>query len=84
VDPGNRRTFPWDNQDTALQDWYRQLIHLRTNQQVLQTGAEKTLLSDDANRVFAFQRRDDGGMAVVILNADAPANAHTAAIAPSW
>src|SRR5438128_1132466 len=23
VDPGDRRTFPWDHQDTALEDWYR-------------------------------------------------------------
>lgn len=77
VDPGNRRTFPWDNQDTSLQNWYSQWIHVREQNEVLSMGTETTLLTDDANRIFAYQRRDDNSMAVVVLNADGPSNAHT-------
>ncbi|MGZ3600913.1 MAG: alpha-amylase family glycosyl hydrolase, partial [Ktedonobacterales bacterium] len=77
VDPGDRRTFPWDHEDTSLQSWYSQWIHVRQQNEVLQTGAEQTLLTDDTNRVFAFQRRDDSSMALVILNDDTASHAHT-------
>jgi glycosidase len=81
VDPGNRRTFPWDHQDTALEDWYRQWIGIRQANPVLQTGAETTLLTDDAHRIFAFERHQGSAIALVVLNADAPANAHTVTLA---
>ncbi|HEX8982150.1 MAG TPA: alpha amylase N-terminal ig-like domain-containing protein [Ktedonobacterales bacterium] len=77
VDPGTRRTFPWDHQDTSLESWYTQWIQMRNANPVFATGAETTLLTDDSNRIFAYQRRDDSNMGVVVLNADAPANAHT-------
>ncbi|HEX8036776.1 MAG TPA: alpha-amylase family glycosyl hydrolase, partial [Ktedonobacterales bacterium] len=83
VDPGDRRTFPWDHQDTSLQSWYSQWIHVRQQNEVLQSGAEQTLLTDDANRVFAFQRRDDSSMALVILNDDTASNAHTVTLTVS-
>jgi glycosidase len=75
VDPGDRRTFPWDHQDASLEDWYRAWIGVRAANPVLATGAETTLLTDDAQRVFAYQRRDANNLAVVVLNADAPTTA---------
>jgi cyclomaltodextrinase / maltogenic alpha-amylase / neopullulanase len=77
VDPGDRRTFPWDHQDASLENWYRTWIGVREAHSALQTGTETTLLTDDTNRVFAYQRRDSSGMALVVLNADAPASTHT-------
>jgi glycosidase len=77
VDPGDRRTFPWDHQDASLESWYRQWIGVREANPVLATGAETTLLTDDAQRIFAYQRRDGANLALVVLNADAPGNAHT-------
>jgi cyclomaltodextrinase len=77
VDPGDRRTFPWDHQDTSLEDWYRQWIAVRHANPVLETGSETTLLTDDAHRVVAFLRRQGSHTAVVVLNADGPDQAHT-------
>jgi cyclomaltodextrinase / maltogenic alpha-amylase / neopullulanase len=80
VDPGDRRTFPWDDQDTVLEAWYRLWIGVRAAHPVLATGAEKTLLTDDAAGLFAFQRSDASGMAVVVLNGGAPDKAQTATL----
>jgi glycosidase len=80
VDPGDRRTFPWDRQDTALEDWYRLWIGVRAAHPVLATGAEKTLLTDDTASLFAFQRSDASGLAVVVLNGGAPEKAQTATL----
>ncbi|HEU5347148.1 MAG TPA: glycoside hydrolase family 13 protein [Ktedonobacterales bacterium] len=80
VDPADRRTFPWGHQDTALEDWYRTWIGIRMANPVLQTGDETTLLADDAARVVAYQRRDAGHMAVVVLNADAPGKTHSVTV----
>jgi glycosidase len=80
VDPGDRRTFPWDAQDSALEDWYRQWIGVRNAHPTLATGAETTLLTDDLDDVFAYQRSDGHETAVVALNADAPDKAHTATL----
>lgn len=77
VDPGDRRTFPWDHQDTSLEDWYRLWIGVRQQNDVLQTGAERTLLTDDTNRLFAFERYAGSQTAVVVLNGDDPGHAHT-------
>ena len=77
VDPGTRRTFPWDHQDVSLENWYRQWIGVREANPVFATGSEKTLLTDNANRIVAFQRRDSSNMGLVILNADAPTNTHS-------
>ncbi|HEX9056267.1 MAG TPA: glycoside hydrolase family 13 protein [Ktedonobacterales bacterium] len=77
VDPADRRTFPWDHQDTALEDWYRLWIGVREANPVLATGDETTLLTDDSNRIFAFLRHDGAHIAIVVLNADAPGKAHT-------
>jgi alpha-glucosidase len=77
VDPGNRRTIPWDHSDTSLTDWYRQWIAVRHANPVLETGGETTLLTDDAHRVFAFLRRDGSQVAVVVLNADRSDKPHT-------
>ncbi|HEY7834810.1 MAG TPA: glycoside hydrolase family 13 protein, partial [Ktedonobacterales bacterium] len=80
VDPGDRRTFPWDHPDTALADWYRLWIGVRAAHPVLATGAERTLLTDDGASLFAFQRSDESGLAVVVINGGAPGKAQTATL----
>lgn len=80
IDPGDRRTFPWDTQDTDLESWYRQWIAVRTAHPVLQTGAETTLLADNPNHVFAYQRQESDALALVILNADAPNKPHNVTV----
>jgi cyclomaltodextrinase / maltogenic alpha-amylase / neopullulanase len=81
VDPSNRRTFPWDNQDLALENWYRTWIGVRHAHPALESGGEKTLLADDANSLFAFERRQGNDLAVVVLNNDGTSTTHTATLA---
>ncbi|HEV2237694.1 MAG TPA: glycoside hydrolase family 13 protein [Ktedonobacterales bacterium] len=80
VDPGDRRTFPWDHPDTTLADWYRLWIGVRAAHPVLATGAEKTLLTDDGASLFAFQRSDASGLALVVINGGAPDKPQTATL----
>jgi alpha-glucosidase len=47
---------------------------------VLATGNEQTLLTDDTNRIFAFQRSDAKSLAVVVINAGAPGKATTSTL----
>lgn len=55
------------NQD--MFSFYQKLIQIRNNNKCLQTGAYKTLYTDDANRIFAFERSLPDEKMVVILNA---------------
>ncbi|MFT5144473.1 MAG: cyclomaltodextrinase [Rhodothermales bacterium] len=55
------------NQD--LLEHYRALVQIRTAHEALQTGEYRTLVADDANRVFAFERWTDAERILVVLNA---------------
>ncbi|MBL8046501.1 MAG: alpha-glucosidase C-terminal domain-containing protein [Anaerolineales bacterium] len=54
--------------DTDLHAYYRQLIQLRNGSLALQVGEFHTLFTDDANGVYAFERRHEGERVLVILN----------------
>jgi glycosidase len=68
TDPDDRRTFPWDHQDTDLEAYYRKLIGIRNANPALQDGGALPLLVDNAHRVVAFLRSDQKQRVVVILN----------------
>lgn len=68
TDPDDRRTFPWDHQDTDLEGYYRKLIAARAANPVLRDGGVLPLFTDNAHRVAAFLRTDQKQHAVVILN----------------
>lgn len=53
TDPDNRRTFPWGKENLFLQDWYRQLSHLRQRYAALSTGRYIPLLARGAILVYA-------------------------------
>lgn len=55
-DPFNRRTYPWGNTSKAQEDelfFARQLLSLRSENDVLRTGFYKTLVADDDFWVFS-------------------------------
>ncbi|HZS93172.1 MAG TPA: hypothetical protein VFA78_00105 [Chloroflexota bacterium] len=52
------RTFPWDSQDTSLEDFYRSLMTLRHDQPALASTQVKPLILNDKHRVFAYLRGD--------------------------
>nr|AAB00841.1 pullulanase [Thermoanaerobacterium thermosulfurigenes] len=54
-DPDDRRTFPWGNEDTTLQDFFKNISSIRNNNQVLKTGDLETLYAQ--NDVYAIGRR---------------------------
>lgn len=79
-DPYNRNPYPWADEsgglpaglpDTNLQNAYRTLALTRNNYDVLRGGDVTTLLTDDANDVYAYARTDSNGVpqcAVAIFN----------------
>ena len=67
-DPDNRRTFPWDHQNTSLEAYYTRIIHLRLSMNALTLGRVTPLLMDDAHRTVAYQRTYGKQTAVVALN----------------
>ena len=56
--------------DHELHDYYRRIIALRKASPALRRGDYRTLLADDARRLFAFARETDGDTAVCLFNAD--------------
>lgn len=74
-DPYNRAPYPWADEgrtpDTALEEHFRKLAVLRGQYAVLRTGEVTTLLTDDANKVYAYSRTTGtSDLAVVALNRD--------------
>ncbi|HEX8917703.1 MAG TPA: glycoside hydrolase family 13 protein, partial [Chloroflexota bacterium] len=67
-DPDNRRTFPWDSQDTELESFYQKVIGIRTRNPALRDGSVSVLSEDNSNRVFAFVRKDASQSAAVAFN----------------
>jgi glycosidase len=67
-DPDDRRTFPWEDQDTDLESYYRQLIAIRKANPVLRDGSIYPLLADNTHRIAAFLRSDEKQKAVIIVN----------------
>jgi len=58
-DPLNRRTYPWGQEQADLVSWYKQLIGLRQQYPVLQTGEWLPLLAE--NHVYGYVRRIKDG-----------------------
>ena len=67
-DPDDRRTYPWGNENTDLQTYYRTLATLRRDHEALRTGDLRFLLTDDTNGTLAFGRRTENEAAVTVLN----------------
>lgn len=56
--------------DHDLYAYYRKIIALRKASPALRRGDYRTLLADDARRLFAFARQTEGDTAVCLFNAD--------------
>ena len=59
--------------DQSLFDFYKQMIHLHHNHQILQTGAANILNTLTSKHVCAFARTSESAQAIVIFNRDAKA-----------
>lgn len=71
-DPDNRRTFNWDTStwNTTILKLYQTLIRTRKQVGAFTDGSFKTLLVDDANKLYSYGRWDAVSWAVVVVNND--------------
>jgi alpha-glucosidase len=71
-DPDNRRTFNWDSStwNQSLVTLYTTLIRVRKQVNAFNDGSFKTLLVDDANKLYGYGRWDSSTWAIVVLNND--------------
>lgn len=67
-DPGCRGGMNWDSPDTELYAWVQRLIQIRKTHLAVRNGAYRTLLADDARKLFAFERRNEKERVVVVFN----------------
>jgi alpha-glucosidase len=82
-DPDDRRTFDWSQASTtnAAVALTRELSAIRNRYPALRTGSFMTLITDDANHIYAFGRVDAANRIAVVLNNDSAAHAVTV---PVW
>lgn len=93
--PFNRNDMPWGERDIlpgrgvardeALRESYRRLIRIRLSHPALRRG-DYTMLTQPADRVLAFMRRDaaSGDAVIVLANREDEALAADIALPPAW
>ncbi|UAM99163.1 glycoside hydrolase family 13 protein [Polaribacter litorisediminis] len=54
--------------NVSLFNHYKKLIHIRNEHLELQLGSYKTLLTDDKNKVFVFERAYENQKIIVVIN----------------
>jgi alpha-glucosidase len=76
-DPDNRRTFNWKSSswNQNILKLYQTLIAARKQVSAFADGSFKTLLTDDANKLYGYGRWDAKSWAVVVVNNDSVGHA---------
>ena len=70
VDPDNRRTYPWNNEDEDMIEFYKNIINLRNKLNVLKNGDSKFLDTKNEN-VFSLIRYNElDDKMLIIVNRD--------------
>ena len=69
-DPDSRRCMPWDKEkgDYKLRDFYKKLIQIRKDNEILQNGDYQTFIIDEAKNIYSFKRKLDSKEIIVIIN----------------
>ena len=69
-DPDSRRCMPWNNDqaDYNLRDFYKSLIKIRKNNEILQKGDFETFVIEEAKNIYSFKRILDSEEIIVIIN----------------
>jgi 4-alpha-glucanotransferase len=65
-DPYNRGTYPWGREDREIQDWYKKIIRLRAEYEVLQTGDFQSFYGPAD--VYGYKRRGKNEEITVLVN----------------
>ncbi|UWD48246.1 glycoside hydrolase family 13 protein [Clostridioides difficile] len=66
VDPDNRRTYPWKNEDEDMLSFYKNIIKIRNKNKILSSGETEFIYTKN-NNVFAFIRFNEDNDKILIL-----------------
>lgn len=66
VDPDNRRTYPWKNEDEDMLNFYRDVIKIRNKNKLLSSGNTEFIYTNN-DSVFSFIRVDANNDRMLIL-----------------
>ncbi|MGX9755178.1 glycoside hydrolase family 13 protein [Clostridioides difficile] len=66
VDPDNRRTYPWKNEDEDMLNFYKDIIKIRNKNKILSSGETEFIYTKNDN-VFAFIRFNEDNDRILIL-----------------
>lgn len=66
VDPDNRRTYPWKNEDEDMLSFYKDIIKIRNKNTLLSSGDTDFIYTEN-NSVFAFIRFNENNDRILIL-----------------
>ncbi|TGE33262.1 bifunctional glycogen debranching protein GlgX/4-alpha-glucanotransferase [Desulfosporosinus sp. Sb-LF] len=66
ADPYNRGTYPWGKEDRELMDWYRRILRLRAEYEVLKTGDFRPFYFEPD--IYGFIRSGDKEEITILLN----------------
>lgn len=67
VDPDNRRTYPWKNEDQEMLDFYKDIIKIRNKSKALTSG-DTIFLDIEEDDVFGYIRYDKNEKVLSVLN----------------
>jgi len=66
ADPYNRGTYPWGQEDQEIMVWYRRILRMHAEYEVLQTGDFKSFYF--APDVYGFTRKGDEEEITILIN----------------
>lgn len=66
TDPDDRRTFPWGNENMELINFYKEIIKIRRDNNVLTKGSCRFIYSDNGS--VAVARFDDDNCIIAVFN----------------
>ena len=68
-EPDSRRCMPWNSEKNInLKNYYKKIINIRKNYDILQKGSFESFIIDEAKNIFAFKRELDDSELIIILN----------------
>jgi 4-alpha-glucanotransferase len=66
ADPYNRGTYPWGQEDGEILAWYKRILRLRAEYEVLQTGDFKSFFFEPD--IYGFTRAGDDEEIIILIN----------------
>jgi 4-alpha-glucanotransferase len=81
-DPYNRGTYPWGREDRELLDWYKRVVKLRREYQVLSEGEFQSFYQGED--IYGFRRTGSAEEIIVLVNRHTAQEQRVLLSLPSW